>query len=458
MLFKSVSASLCAVGLARALVLPSSIRSNYAVKERHNAPSEWVEVGKPHKDEVIHLQIGLKQQNEGAIESHLLEISDPKHARYGQHMTTEEIREITAPADETVELVNAWLAEHGVGSAVRSPGKDWISIVVTVEKAEQLLQTKYSKFEHSIDGTTISRTPEWSLPIHLHEHIDVVQPTNSFFRPHANTASPLLDNGAALQEWWAFEGKAKYDALEADLRAPINAVCNISFTTQHCLRQLYGTINYTPQVPDQNAIGICSYLNQTSVRSDVRSYLQNFRPAAVDAASSFDIINLANANNDQGPLTPAQIAVAKNIEADLDAELVIGISYPTPMTAFQTGGEPPFKPDLLTPTDTNEPYLTFLNYALAQDGLPQVISTSYGDDEQTVPPSYAQKVCSGFAQLGARGISVLFSSGDSGVGPAHKCKSNDGKNTRTFLPIFPGGCPWVTTVGGTKGFSPEVAV
>lgn len=89
--------------------------------------------------------------------------------------------------------------------------------------------------------------------------------------------------------------------------------------------------------------------------------------------------------------------------------------------------------------------------------IPQTISTSYGDDEQTVPESYAKRVCSEFAQLGARGVSLIFSSGDEGVGADGYCYSNDGKNTSTFLPAFPASCPFVTTVGATYQFNPEVA-
>ena len=115
------------------------------------------------------------------------------------------------------------------------------------------------------------------------------------------------------------------------------------------------------------------------------------------------------------------------------------------------------------PTDTNEPYLTWVNYALEQADLPQVLSNSYGDDEQSVPYSYAKRVCSGFAQLGARGISVLFSSGDAGVGSNGTCFSNTDPTKEMFIPNFPTSCPWVTSVGGTQGtsaqsFLPEVAV
>ena len=108
-------------------------------------------------------------------------------------------------------------------------------------------------------------------------------------------------------------------------------------------------------------------------------------------------------------------------------------------------------------TDTNEPYAEFLQYVLGLPNIPPVISSSYGDDEQTVPLSYATRVCASLAQLGARGVSYLTASGDAGVGTSGKCFTNDGKNTSSFLPSFPNGCPYVTSVGATKNFAPEVA-
>jgi hypothetical protein len=52
----------------------------------------------------------------------------------------------------------------------------------------------------------------------------------------------------------------------------------------------------------------------------------------------------------------------------------------------------PFVPNLDEPTaanDTNEPYLPYYRYLLSQPNskLPQVISNSYGDDEQVWPPN-----------------------------------------------------------------------
>lgn len=70
-------------------------------------------------------------------------------------------------------------------------------------------------------------------------------------------------------------------------------------------------------------------------------------------------------------------------------------------------------PDLDQPEEndnSNEPYLDLFTYlvALEDDELPQVLTTSYGETEQSVPAEYAKKVCDMIGQLGARGVSVIF--------------------------------------------------
>lgn len=56
-------------------------------------------------------------------------------------------------------------------------------------------------------------------------------------------------------------------------------------------------------------------------------------------------------------------------------------------------------------------------------------------------------------QLGARGVSVIFASGDHG--PGDSCTSTDGSTY--FQPVFPATCPWVTAVGATANRDDMVA-
>jgi tripeptidyl-peptidase I len=115
------------------------------------------------------------------------------------------------------------------------------------------------------------------------------------------------------------------------------------------------------------------------------------------------------------------------------------MTYPTPNIFYSIAGSPPFIPDKFNPTNTNEPYLDWLKFIMSQTTIPQTISMSYGDDEQTVTKEYATSVCSTSAQLGAMGVSVLFSSGDFGVGGG-SCHTNDGTNSVKFVPMFPASC------------------
>jgi tripeptidyl-peptidase-1 len=126
--------------------------------------------------------------------------------------------------------------------------------------------------------------------------------------------------------------------------------------------------------------------------------------------------------------------VDDDIEANLDIQYASSIGFGQDITYYSTGGLGELVPDLDEPSpddNSNEPYLDFLTFILAQEEVPQTLTTSYGEDEQSIPESYARTACNLFGQLGLRGVSIMFSSGDDGVGSA--CQTNDGKNTTRFL-------------------------
>lgn len=66
--------------------------------------------------------------------------------------------------------------------------------------------------------------------------------------------------------------------------------------------------------------------------------------------------------------------------------------------------------------------------------VPRVFSTSYGEDENFVAADYADRINVEFMKAGARGITLLFSSGDTGaaaVDPPTGCP------TKKFTPKWP---------------------
>lgn len=359
------------------------------------------------------------------------------------------MHELVKPADDTLDMVHEWLLANGVDKLDYSPAKDWIMVYVDVESAERLLDTEYSVFKHE-DGTQLVRTSQWSLPMHLHDLIDTIQPTTSFMRAKAQSVDSIQE---ADSSWTPPGYKPPTDET-------IAKVCKLKSVTLNCFNTLYGTKGYKQKVPGINKIGFNNYLNQTPIRPDIHQFLAKYNPPAQYSAFTFKSIEIAGGPAARyAPLTHDE-AFGEDFfaEANLDAQTILGMTFPQPVYSFSTGGSPPFVPDINTPDDTNEPYLVWANYVSGQKDLPQVISSSYGDDEQTVPKSYAERVCKQFAQLGARGISLLVSSGDGALGGQtdEACYSNDGKNTSTFLPAFPASCPYVTTVGATMQFEPEI--
>ncbi|KAF2476738.1 tripeptidyl-peptidase 1 precursor [Lindgomyces ingoldianus] len=444
---RGITTTLLSAAIAAQAVFASPIRSRspYVVKETHNPPREWTRLERAKGDHVVQLQIGLKQGNWDELERQLYEVSDPDHERYGKHLTAEEVNELVQPSNETIDLVREWLHENGISEMGYSSAKDWIIVHLPVEFVERLLDTEYHNYKHE-DGHIVARTTHWSLPRHLHSHIDAIQPTTSFFRAAPNKAD-------FIQVPPQVPASYKKPSNES-----ISSVCNVTSVTPECFATLYSTKWYKPKAAGKNKVGFTNYLGEIPIRPDTELFLKKYRPEAVSSAKSFKQYSIDNGPVQDGLLTANQSASDISHEANLDVQAISGISWPTPIDSYSTGGEPPFIPDLSTPTNTNEPYLAWVNWLLEQKNIPQVISTSYGEPEQSVPKSYADRVCKQFAQVGARGTSLLFSSGDRGVGGTNKCFTNDGKNTYQFLADFPAACPFVTTVGATMNFEPEEAV
>ncbi|TFK43817.1 tripeptidyl peptidase A [Crucibulum laeve] len=396
------------------------------VKETVIPPRSWIKVGDAPPDHNIVLRIGLSQPNFAVLEQHLYE---------------EQVEGLVAPHQESIDLVDGWLASHGLVGAdlSRSPAKDWVTVNIPVRLAEKLLDTKYHVWKHAGSGDHIVRTTSYSLPQNLHAHVDVIQPTMIFARWTA-MKSTLYWPDAEEEKSFANNLLASKNVVSG---SAVDASCNSSITIK-CLQQLYNTVGYKPQSADKNAIGITGYLEQFANIQNLQSFYGEQLPEALNSTFKF-------------------ISVSTGLEANLDVQFAYGLSYPTPGTFWSTAGRPPFKPDLTTPTNTNKPYADWLDYVLLHRNIPQTVSTSYGEAEQTIPESYARRVCAGMAQLGARGVSLLFSSGDGGVGDGNpdpatqECITNDGRNATRFAPVFPASCPYVTAVGGTNNV-PEVAV
>ncbi|KAF1849733.1 subtilisin-like protein [Cucurbitaria berberidis CBS 394.84] len=388
-------------------------------------PEGWKLQGPAANEQTLKLQIALQQSNAQGFEQAVMDMSTPSNAKYGQHFQShEEMKRMILPSEETSTSVSAWLKAAGIETVEQDA--DWVTIKTTVGVANKMLDTKFAWYiSEEAKPRKVLRTLEYSVPEDVAQHINLVQPTTRFAAIRAN-----------------HETEREIFGLQLAAVANNTVDCDKTITPQ-CLKALY-KIDYKPDPKSGSKAAFASYLEEYARYSDLALFEKNILPEAV--GQNFSVVQFHGGLNDQN-------STADSGEANLDLQYMLGLAQPLPITEFSTGGRAPWVADLDQPDEAdsaNEPYLEFLQSVLklSQKDLPQVISTSYGENEQSVPKSYALSVCNLFAQLGSRGVSVIFSSGDSGTGSA--CLSNDGKNTTKFQPQYPAACPWVTSVGSTR--------
>ncbi|KAJ5115027.1 polynucleotide 3'-phosphatase [Penicillium alfredii] len=380
--------------------------SNFQLVEHlENVPSGWSKGGRPSPSTRMTFRLAIAQTQTAAFEQRVIDLSTPGHRSYGQHMKRDQVQEFLRPSHTVSDQVLAWLRSEDVPSDSIEANSHWISFKIPISQAERMLNTQFFYFNHHITHTTAIRSLDYSVPGHIHPHIQLIQPTTRFGHPSPQRTLPLNQPIVATSK-----------DLTADCATAIKP---------DCLRDLYELDSTTTSPDIRNRLGVSGFLEQYARHGDFDQFMHRFAPNQTD--SSFTTVSINGGLNEQDSFTDGVPLVP---EAD--------------------------QPN--ASDSSNEPYLDQLHYLvnLPDEELPAILSTSYGEAEQSVPASYARATCNLYAQLGARGVSVIFSSGDSGVGGS--CLSNDGSNRTTFLPGFPASCPFVTSVGGTYGNRPEKAI
>ncbi|KAH8997764.1 subtilisin-like protein [Lactarius hatsudake] len=392
-------------------------------------PSMWEILGSPPAGTTIDLCVALEPQRKNSLIEVLHEVSNPTHPKYGAHLSMEQVAELVAPGPDTLELVHSWLGHHSVPSesvSVTHGGSSLTLTGVPISQANNLLGASYQLYRHVETNETIIRTIGYSLPATLHAHVQTVAPTTCFASPHTWWKAPLKHSGREAQS----QGK-----VESGVPVAVLSKRDDNEITPSFLRWQYKTWGYTPTAMDKNVLGIVGLNSQYPSPWDLGIFMNKFRYGAY---ATFTVVEVNGGTYD---------ARNPHVEANLDVQYAEAMAYPTPHTFYSTSRGP---------QGTDNRYLSWLNYILEQENIPQTISFSYGHTEKNHPRDQAIYVCSLFGPLGLRGVSVLFGSGDDGVGSGD-CKAKDG--SVRFVPMFPATCPFVTSVGGATGggFVPEVA-
>ncbi|KAI0046357.1 family S53 protease [Auriscalpium vulgare] len=387
-------------------------------EHRDDVPDGFTNKGPAPGDTLLRLRIALKQTDITGLQDVLMDVSTPSSANYGQHLSLEEVNRYVAPKPETIAAVNEWLSANGLIATTLSPAGDWLGFQTTVSHANDLFATQFSNFVHDTSGTESIRTLAYSIPASLKGHLELVHPTITFSPPQrAVVSSPLK-----------FKPTAKNLTSDA---APTS--CNTAFTPI-CLQELYG-IPTTRATQSSNKLAVSGFIEQYAQQADLKSFLTKYR-TDLSSSTTFTLQTLDRGSNPQG-------VNQAGIEANLDVQYTVGVATGVPVTFISVG-------DNFQDGDL-EGFMDIINFLLAESAPPQVLTTSYGQNENTISRTLANNLCNAYMQLGARGTSILFASGDGGVAGSQSARCTN------FIPTFPSGCPFMTSVGATQNVNPETA-
>ncbi|KAI0775012.1 subtilisin-like protein [Trametes elegans] len=451
--------------------LAPPLSSHVRHESRNALPHGWAPVRRAEPERMLPLRVGLAQSNLDALEDLLLDVSHPDSANYGQHWSPAQVAETFRPARESVDVVRTWLGESGVdaGRVRLSAGGGWVLANVTVAEAEGLLGTEYFVYEHAETGRVqVGCERAYHLPEHVARHVELVTPTLHF--------------DARVRREVPVEKRATKIKVGNHGSGPVSPkttgnIKNIWTQLEHCdeqitpicLRALYGFI-YVPLAAHKNSIGIVEYTPQAYAPADMDVFFSNFSKSQVGQRPNLISI-------DGGTIDIPYSGFDVNGESNLDLQYAMSlVGKSQPVTLYQTGddvegmcasfntlldaldgsycnfegGDDPFQ----DPTYP-DPYGGYQGPVQCGGITPaHVISTSYSYDEFDLTPAYMQRQCAEYAKLGLMGVTVLYSSGDYGVGGnGGICLDSSGEPSyggSVFAPAFPSSCPYVTSVGATQ--------
>jgi len=344
----------------------------------------------------VDLIFALKQNNLDQLEETFWAVSDPKNARYGQHLSSASLRAMVGASESDVNTVVAWLKDQGCAEVLVGRSRDFVfARGVSLPLASRLLSIQFHTYRHSSGLSFDASLGPYSLPSNIADKIDLVTGVVGF---------PDM-----------VQQRAKVNP------APSPAALEI---TPSVIRARYNISSTLVGTNAMNQHAVAEFQAQYYSPTDLKTFWTKYVPFAPFMA-------VAGVVGQNDPTSPG-------IEASLDIEYIMGVS-PNITTYFYSLKAFNFWNDLMTWTgeldnETNPPFIH---------------SVSYGSQGDYPSDAYRSRLNMEFQKLGTRGLSIIFASGDSGAG----CEGGGITSKAcdcTFFPSFPATCPYVTTVGATR--------
>jgi subtilase family serine protease len=380
--------------------------------------------------DAVGFRVYLGLHDEAAAESLARAVSDPSSSSYRKYLSPSEFRKSFAPSEADVNNVRSWLRDQGFSVVYTPTNNHYVAAEGTAAQVEAAFGTKLN--EYSVNGLTL-RAPASDLTVPsslastvvsvlgIDQSSLLVEPLN---RQDTNAPpSAGFRNAPPCSQWWAQYTQdnigptlPKYDGQSLPY-----APCGY---TPPQLREAYGADHVSADGRGVTVAVIDAYASPTIVQ-DVNQYIANHDPSHPLSPGQFS--QVVAPGTYRRPENPSQNPQGWYGEETLDIEAVHAMA---PGANIVYVGAPNNYRDLDAA----------VNHVVDRR-LADIVTNSYGFPTEFLPAGYVKPLNDTFIQAALQGMTILFSSGDSG----------DEIATRGYRTVdWPASSPWVTAVGGTS--------
>jgi tripeptidyl-peptidase-1 len=356
----------------------------------------------------VNVKIALKMLNTLKLQNEIMAVSSPRSSRYGQHLTKDELTELTSPDADMQNVVSSWLAGADLVSTV-SPRGDRIELQATIAELEALFQTKVHEYSSDL--------PEFQNIAHK-----VIQADALYAPP---------DVAAVVSAVFGLHG-TPLKVRKPLVTAPVSQMAKV---TPAVLKQVYNVGGVIVSRGTKNKRATAEFQGQRTTQADLTAFFKEYVPDAKPGDEKYTCHNAGQCE----PPTPRVQGQGAGTEAQLDIQYIAGVAPGIKNEVWSYMG-------MAWCTDLKQ----WTSDILDHNDPPQVFSVSYGiqgnvslDKSQGCSKEVTMNIEDDFAKIAARGVTVMVSSGDDGSGGTILFHSK-------LWPSWPASAPHVTSVGATK--------
>ncbi|MGZ4459620.1 MAG: S53 family peptidase [Nocardioidaceae bacterium] len=377
----------------------------------------------------VDFKVMLAWRGGNAAASYALNASTRGNALSGKFLTPAQFRTQFAPSGADVTAVKSWLRSQGFTVRYVPGNNKYVEASGTVNQAARAFATKFS--EYKVSGLTLrSNDSALLVPSSLH-HVEAVtglDQSDALIQNHSQLPT-VFKNATPCSTYWGEKTVAQDTPSGVTLPADPQDFAPCGYAGSQ-LQGAYGLKSTIAGGNDGSGVTVAvidAYASST-VLSDLNTYSAAHGLPTMSSGQFREVVAPGTYNR---PSNPQNDPAGWSGEETLDVEAVHTMA---PGANIVYAGSPNNRQDMNAA----------LNHVVDRH-LADIITNSYGFPTEALPPGFIKSTNDILIQAAATGISVFFSSGDSGDhtggNPANAAKAT---------PDWPASSPWVTAVGGTS--------